>query len=730
MTFFNINRQRCDRRAHHFFQLTRFYALVCSLSLIFGKFVLCDAAIPSVTTDPATSTKQVSVVERDFLAAKDAYDRRDAAALTAARDKFASRKDFVLAPYVNFWWLSTSLNAGAQNAQTVKSLAPEIEKFTSDFPDAPFADQLRRDYLRALAKLELWSAFAANQARYTGDDIEVGCQRLRYRLQANDRLAISAALTDAKIFWQINKTTAEPCFQLFERLRTEKIISNDDIWRRVRALLESGQLAEARRSAQLIPNVPRTFEAETASANLDPKRFLAKHVTTPNDPAAAELALFAFAKLARSNADAAATWLDLNESHLKKTDAQYAWAELGYLGALQQEHDALAWFKRAGDGALNDTQAAWLVRAALREIAKDTTQWTTIKRAINMMSETEKRESSWRYWLARAHLALGDATSARALREPLARENHFYGVLAAEEIGLSLAPNFAGFQPGEMDINEVTNRPAAKRAFLLYQLDLRNEGLREWQALIRNMDDKTLLAAAEAARRQALPDRAINTAERTQTLHDFGQRYPLPHRDLLQARAKDHALDEAWVFGLIRQESRFIADAKSSAGALGLMQLMPSTAKWVAKQIGLKDFSNAHVIDVPVNLSLGSFYLRHVLDDLGHPVLATAAYNAGPGRARRWRAESPLEGAIYAESIPFNETRDYVKKVMVNKWFYMYRLYGKSPRLSEIMGLVPGKASRRPATTLAATIDTVMDVKAITETAIPINPSAEITKSP
>jgi soluble lytic murein transglycosylase len=145
---------------------------------------------------------------------------------------------------------------------------------------------------------------------------------------------------------------------------------------------------------------------------------------------------------------------------------------------------------------------------------------------------------------------------------------------------------------------------------------------------------------------------------------------------------------------LIRQESRFMADAKSRVGATGLMQLMPATAKWAAKQVGMSGYTPQRTGDIAVNLALGSFYLRHVLDGLGHPVLATAAYNAGPGRARRWQSSQALEGAIYAESIPFNETRDYVKKVMTNAWFYAHQAspaQGARISLKQMIGTVPAK---------------------------------------
>jgi soluble lytic murein transglycosylase len=227
----------------------------------------------------------------------------------------------------------------------------------------------------------------------------------------------------------------------------------------------------------------------------------------------------------------------------------------------------------------------------------------------------------------------------------------------------------------------------------LYRLELRTEGTREWVHTIQRMSDAELLAAAELARRAGVFDRAINTADRTAQQHNYKVRFLAPFKDVFNAQARSAGLEEAWVLGLVRQESRFIVGAKSSAGARGLMQLMPATARWVAKRTGLRDYSPANVLEVPMNVALGTGYLRMVLDDLGHPVLASAAYNAGPGRARRWRGMQPLEGAIYAETIPFNETRDYVKKVMANTMYYSQLIGGKLIPLKERLGLIPAKAA-------------------------------------
>ena len=213
--------------------------------------------------------------------------------------------------------------------------------------------------------------------------------------------------------------------------------------------------------------------------------------------------------------------------------------------------------------------------------------------------------------------------------------------------------------------------------------------MREWSWYLRGMDDRQLLAAAQFARRQGAIDRAIAAAERTQLQHDYTLRYPAPFRDEIGAKAREASLDDAWVYGLMRQESRFVMEARSQVGARGLMQLMPTTARWVARKIGYSDYHPSRVAEIDTNVTLGTSYLKMVLDALdNHPVLASAAYNAGPNRARKWRADRALEGAIYAETIPFNETRDYVKKVMSNATYYAVLFEEKPVSLKARLGVI------------------------------------------
>ena len=241
------------------------------------------------------------------------------------------------------------------------------------------------------------------------------------------------------------------------------------------------------------------------------------------------------------------------------------------------------------------------------------------------------------------------------------------------------------------------DNPGLRRAMAFFRLDMRTEAVREWNWSLRGMSDRELLAAAQLAKANQIWDRTINTAERTRDEHDFSLRFIAPYGDQVRPAALNQSLDDAWVYGLMRQESRFIPSAKSHVGASGLMQLMPATAKWVAKKIGLKDFNPARVHDTETNVLLGTSYMRMVMDNLdNHPVLASAAYNAGPGRARKWRADQPLEGAIYAETIPFSETRDYVKKVMINSVYYSAQFNGSPDSLKARLGVVGARVSDAP----------------------------------
>ncbi len=613
----------------------------------------------------------------DFLAAREAFRVGDVVKFERSAKSLSG---YPLEPYIAYWRLRLRLE---------QATPEEVQALLERTKDAPVAVSLRADWLRLLATRQQWEQFDAEYTQAPGEDVELLC----YTLQSRWRAGKEEALSYARRLWFSGRDRPDSCTPMFDALAERSQLGPDDVWARIRLALEAGNAGVARRAAEYLPAKEQPEARALSGIAVNPQAFLEHKNFNLKTRAGRETVMYAAHRLARTApSQAAQQWAKLGE---RFTDAEraYVWGLIAYQGAQRHDPNALAWYAKAAE--LNDQQLAWKVRIALR--AKS---WPDVLAAVDAMSPKEAQEPAWRYWKARAAKAQGRAAEAQALFTALATDFSFYGQLAAEELGDRGKTPAASYKPTRDEVQAMAKVPGFQRALAFYRLNLRFEGNREWSWTIRNFDDKQLLAAAEFARRSEIYDRAINTADRTRELHDFSMRYLAPYRDVMKGYVSQQQLDEAWVYGLIRQESRFIADVKSSAGAAGLMQLMPATARWVAQKVGLKDFrGGAQTVNVETNLNLGTWYLKHVLDTLdNHPVLASAAYNAGPGRARAWRAAEPMDAAIYAESIPFNETRDYVKKVMSNANYYSQQFGQTLLSLKERIGvIVPrSRAAEKP----------------------------------
>jgi soluble lytic murein transglycosylase len=458
-------------------------------------------------------------------------------------------------------------------------------------------------------------------------------------------------------------------------------------------LFENGQITAAKEALGYLAKQETPDERALAEAARHPKRLLERLPKNMERRASREVVVLALIRHARNDPEAAAAALEGSlAARLPDDDVRYLWGRVGYEAARLHHDSALKWYARAGETHLDDEELAWKVRAALRR-----GKWTVVADAIDRMSSEASRSPAWIYWYGRALAAQGEEPGSRAYYLRIAGQTDFYGLLADEELGYVAALPEKTYVPSEEEIEQARRTPGLARALELIRLGMRVEGVREWLYTIRHFDDARLIAAAELARRAEVYDRAIHTADKTQRVHNFALRYPVRFQELFRDYARTQGLDEAWVLGLVRQESRFIPDARSSAGAAGLMQVMPRTAQYVAARIGLRNYRAKDATHVQTNIGLGTGYLKMVLDQLGHPVLASAAYNAGPARARRWRDARPLEGAIYAETIPFSETRDYVKKVMANAVFYSALVSNNATPIKTLLGTVPARGTGEPA---------------------------------
>ena len=613
--------------------------------------------------------------ESDFLAMRDAFRAGDRARVEKLAPHFNATP---FEPYATFYRLHLDWDAPEKLS--------EINAYLSRPMDTPMIENFRGDWLKHLAALQRWKEFAEAYPLHVNEDAELACYALQFRQYS----AVTGVLNEARGKWFSGAALPESCTPLFDAAIAKGVLTQQDIWSRIRLALEAGNVALAK---QLIAKLPSKTQASLAGldkAAANPNKYLNKINLAKAKEGPRLVALFALLRVDRQSPDNAHEHWHKIAKFFPEAERQYFYGWLAYFAALSLDENALAWYKEAGDSVLNDNQLAWRTRAALR--AGD---WREVHASINKMSPQQQRVGAWRYWQARALKVLGRPLQAESMLTEQSREYNFYGQLAADELGLPAAAAVSAtpYHLEKAELAAMAQNPAVQRTLALYRMDLRTEAAKEWSWLSSRLTDTQLLMAAEVARQNEMFDRSIYAADHTLETHDFTLRYPAPYRNSLSEHVNEFGLDEAWVYGLMRQESRFVTRAKSNVGAAGLMQVMPATARWIAKKLHMVDYRKELIHQLDVNLKLGTFYMKNVLSSLEEsPVLASAAYNAGPGRARHWRADKPLEGAIYAETIPFDETRDYVKKVMSNTMYYSKIFEQPAQTLKQRLGTIAAKS--------------------------------------
>jgi len=311
------------------------------------------------------------------------------------------------------------------------------------------------------------------------------------------------------------------------------------------------------------------------------------------------------------------------------------------------------------------------------------------------MSASESNREEWRYWQGIALQRTGDAAAARLVLSTLALERSYYGFLAADEFGLDYALDHTEIAADESVIAELAARPSLVRARELFFVGLDSRGRSEWDSVIAYLSPQQKMQAAILAGRWQWHSRAIAAAASVGEYDDLSLRYPLPYEQSFRQHAAQARISTTWAYGIARSESLFMRDVRSSAGAIGLMQLMPATGRQVAREIKLP-YSGIDTLTNPQhNIRLGTTYLGKMADRFGgNRVLATAAYNAGPHRVDRWLPQTgDIDARIWIENIPFNETRKYVRRVMAAETIFHWRLTGQVRRLSDELLLVQADAT-------------------------------------
>lgn len=595
-----------------------------------------------------------------------------------------------LEPWAAYWELRARLDTATPQ---------ELRDFFTRYAGSYQEDRLRNDWLLLLGQRRDWTTFAAEHPSFRmNDDREVRCYAALVQHIREGAAAPAGLADDVRRTWFSQREADDGCTLAASRFIGEGSGPNRmtaaDAWRKARLAAEANRPKVAAAAVEIVAPDAVNLVADVFNS---PTRYLTGKITVASKTRK-EMIVLALIRLGAGDTAQASRLLENKWGpQLSPEERNWVWGVMGKQAAQRLDGDAMGYYANVTrDADLSDDMLAWKVRAALR--AGRATPWKEVLEAVNAMSEEARRDSTWVYWKARALLGNrpGDVQKAEAqkLLESIASPRGFYEQLALEELGQKVT---VPARPAPLTAEEKERarlNPGLNRGLYAIALGLRSEGVREWNyatnlATPGGMSDRDLLASAQFACDREVWDRCINTSDRTKAEFDFEQRYPMPFRDAVVRRSREIGLDPAYVYGLIRQESRFVMDARSHVGASGLMQVMPATARWTARRIGLNGFSTDQLNERDTNIAIGTGYLKLVLDDFGGSMpLAAAAYNAGPGRPRSWRNGPTLEAAAWAENVPFSETRDYVKKVLANTTTYAAILTGQPQSLKARLGQV------------------------------------------
>lgn len=560
----------------------------------------------------------------------------------------------------------------------------KFKSFVAQYHDSPLATKLRSQWLQTKLRAEDWHGFL--QAYQPSKDPALQCSALWAQLKTNAHP--KTILEQVEPLWLQGKTAPSSCTPVFSLWENSTLLTRALVWQKIKLAIQEGNPSLARKLSKKLEHSENALVELWIMVHHNPyliteaKYFLSVH------PANLEMLVHGACEIAKTQPETAIQlWQKINHKY-PFTERHWGLVvrAIGLSFAKQRHPEAEKWLSKVPLIYTNKAVHEWRIRSILAR--KD---WHAILHWFKSFPEELIATEEWKYWHARALDNVGKTSESQVLLSQLAPSRSYYGFLASQQL---LKPYFMAAQkfivPLE-DMQTIKIAPGVLRARELLALGRTTLALSEWQSATRHMDDTKRHAAAKLALEWNLPNWSIVALSSADNKNDLELRFPLIHTTNILREAKRHSIDPAWIFAVTRQESAFVSDAKSSAGALGLMQLIPSTADMVAKRKQIPLRNTRAVLDPHTNIQLGSGYLKMMLDShQQNPVLATAAYNAGPGRVRKWLPTQKMEADVWIATIPFKETRNYLENVMTYTAIYQ-QLLGNKPSLHAHMPHIPAK---------------------------------------
>lgn len=572
-----------------------------------------------------------------------------------------SLTSYPLYPYLEYEALARSLGGNSR----------PIKKFIRQYSDTPLSRQLHQKWLKSLASSKSWSSFYENYDSTFDDHQTLRCHYLNASLKKGKEQQVFAVV---KEIYPVGKSLPDACDPVFDHFYKSKKITPDMIWSRFILAADKRNSGLAKYISKKLPAAQRGWYGWWQNLNSKPLKTMQRLYSEKDSAYLRDMMVFGVIHYAREDTNAAwDLWHSRYKSRFAFSKAQINKVEhaIALRAAWRHEPSAYGYLISLAEGALDLEARQWRVRSALR-----IQNWSGAMAQISALPEKERKTLQWRYWLARASELNGQQQAADELYRSLAQETDYYGFLSAEKLGLPHAfndvPVLSTEEEGQVD--QLANQASFVRARLLSELDDQIDANREWSFAIADMDGNEKRVAAKLAHQWGWHFTAIATIAKARHFEDLNLRFPLMHAAVVEKEARRNRIDSSWVYGVIRRESAWRENVVSPAGALGLMQLMPATARNVAKKVGMRKPSTSQIKDVSKNIRLGTAYMREVLDQYHeNEILATASYNAGPHRVKAWLPElSSLDADVWVDTIPFDETRAYVKAVqaysMIMDW--------------------------------------------------------------
>jgi len=637
-------------------------------------------------------------------------------------------RDYPLYPYLKYRELSRYIETVSKD---------ELNDFAREFPDSPMSIWLRRNWISNLADQKDWDTYL-QEYRLGQYNSKFDCQYYWAQYKVGDR---NIAFEGARKMWLVGDSQDDACNPLFQVWKTTGEMEGQLAWERTAMAMANGKTQLASYLERLLPKDLQPLASEWRELYRNPQRL--KHIAryTQWGDKARPMLVTGFSRLIRKDRELAQQlWPQYAQAFQFSTDERARVAnEFAFVLAVRKQDNADYWLTQATQFGKDNQSEYDLIAIAIRH-ALYKQDWNRLRVWLSLLDKDQVQEESWQYWLSRAELKLGRLNSDQlpliqprdntadalnpdnflhALRDEkrfmellpeslvtakftnyapegrlqkLSAKRDYYGFLASERLNRPLNLNMIPTQVREEDLQATLARPAVKRAREFHQLGDEQLARYEWGHLIRNSSEQERSVLAHLAYIWGWHNPAIRAAYDSDAYNNLDIRFPIAYEPVVSKYANSVGLDEDWVFSLIRQESAFLPQARSSVGAMGMMQIMPGTARRLSHQMGISTPSGNDMLTAETNVKLGTYYMSQLRKQFdGNIILATAAYNAGPHRADAWQPEYlPVSGDIWIETIPFSETRDYVKNILTYQAIYRHHL-GKQVALSDALKLIPAK---------------------------------------